>query len=262
MPTIHQIWLGPNAPPLEWMNTWYQQHPNWSYLTRSEETIPALHNQALYDHCLREGMYDAAADVARVEILYQYGGIYVDADTECLRPLDPALGGWPFFAVEEPSIEHEYLVTNAFMGARPKSELLRQYITALSRLKPSDVRPNNCADLTGPGLLTRLLASSRAAATVLPPWYFDQTMSGEPVFGRETRDGTQDPYIRHHYSSTHAKWLIGRPEKLATRGYPGTAEPRVVVKGMPELPPCRHDFRALNEAYQRCLKCGLETRLR
>jgi inositol phosphorylceramide mannosyltransferase catalytic subunit len=226
MPTIRQIWLGTKTPPLEWMQTWKEQNPDWSHITTHAVDAP-LHNQRLFDHCCGEGMYDAAADVLRVELLYNYGGVYVDADTECLRPLDARMATYDFFAVEEPSVKGEYLVTNAFMGARPGSDFLRQYITALSRINPSDVRPGNCADMTGPGLLTRLLGWSKASVLVLPAYCFDRSMDGGPVFGA---NGFK-PWLRHHYSSTHAKWIVGRPEKLATRGYPGQPEPRVVVKG-------------------------------
>ena len=28
------------------------------------------------------------SDIARYEIIYRYGGVYIDTDFECLRPLD------------------------------------------------------------------------------------------------------------------------------------------------------------------------------
>jgi len=54
----------------------------------------------VYERYLSEGIFDGAADVARVEILHRFGGIYVDADAEAVRPLDGA--DWldaRFFAV-------------------------------------------------------------------------------------------------------------------------------------------------------------------
>lgn len=206
---IHQIWLGPKPLPLDWMSTWGGSNV-WG-----EKDIEqfGLHNRALYEHCLSERMYDAAADIARVEILYRLGGVYADADTELLRPIPSFLHD--FVAAEEPSINHPYLVTNAFMAATPGSVLLRQYITALSRQRPFDVSPRNCAELTGPGLLTKLLGLSRAPAIILPPSIFDRGMDGQPIFG-----ALDTPYIRHHFSTTHEKWTSGRPANLASEGYP------------------------------------------
>ena len=39
------------------------------------------------------------ADILRLEILYRYGGVYVDGDLECLRPLDDVLDGEDFVGV-------------------------------------------------------------------------------------------------------------------------------------------------------------------
>jgi len=35
--------------------------------------------------------YNEQADMLRVEVLYEFGGIAIDADFECIRPLDPLL---------------------------------------------------------------------------------------------------------------------------------------------------------------------------
>jgi len=53
------------------------------------------------------------ADLVRLEALWNHGGIYLDADVELLKPLEPLLGG-PFAAWED----HRQLC-NAVIGAPP-----------------------------------------------------------------------------------------------------------------------------------------------
>jgi len=36
---IHQLWIGPDKPPLKWMNTWKEKHPEWEYKFWGNEEI-------------------------------------------------------------------------------------------------------------------------------------------------------------------------------------------------------------------------------
>jgi mannosyltransferase OCH1-like enzyme len=90
--TIHQIWFGPNPRPQQWMSTWRERHPGWSYQLWTEETLPQLANQRLFETL--GSLWHGKADLARYEILHRYGGVYIDADAECVRPLvDQGNGG-------------------------------------------------------------------------------------------------------------------------------------------------------------------------
>lgn len=87
---IHQIWLGSKPIPtdcLMWMDTWPKVHPAWEYKLWRDKDIEAfgLHNKELYDKVRNPG---EKSDIARFEILHRLGGLYVDVDFECLRPLD------------------------------------------------------------------------------------------------------------------------------------------------------------------------------
>jgi len=170
-------------------------HLRWGYRLWRDQDVEemGLVNVKLYRRFCNIGRYDGASDVVRAEILARHGGIYVDADSECLRPLDdaPFLRS-RFFVVEERTDQVPFLVNGAFMGAQAKHEVLLRYIAALSevrKLLPSWVT-------VGPKLLTKVLAEGGPGIQVLPPWtFFTQTLNGEAVSGGE-------PYGRHFWSST------------------------------------------------------------
>ena len=189
------------------MSTWRDRHGSWTYRVWRERQIDALSlvNAELYRTCIGAGMFDAAADVARVEILLREGGVYVDADSICHRPLDGASfleAG--FFAVHEPTPLADDPVTNAFMGARPDHPVLERYLGALATI--DDPRPQ--WRNTGPVQLSEAIrAGDERDVIVLPGWTFmTRTAAGDSVTGG-------DPFGEHFFSSTAERsdrWLGAR----------------------------------------------------
>jgi mannosyltransferase OCH1-like enzyme len=104
--TLHQIWIGPRPVPRRWTESWRRLHPEFEYRLWDEAAIDAfgLANLAVYRRYGEAEIYDGAADVARAEILHRFGGVYVDADSEALRPLGEApIMNAGFFAQYEPN---------------------------------------------------------------------------------------------------------------------------------------------------------------
>lgn len=88
---IHQIWVGPNTPPehfTRWQALLLKLHPDWHYKLWTDADVAQLTlvNKKYYD---AETNYGAKADILRLELLDQFGGVYVDIDFECLKPFDP-----------------------------------------------------------------------------------------------------------------------------------------------------------------------------
>ena len=58
------------------------------------------------------------SDIIRLEVLFRFGGVYVDTDVECLRPIDPLLReGADFFA----AYMRPGTVNNAVIGSVGKA---------------------------------------------------------------------------------------------------------------------------------------------
>ena len=83
---VHQIWLGGPVPEVyqAWMSSWLALN-GWEYKLWTDEELKTfhLHNKDLFDMAKNFG---EKSDILRLEILFQYGGGYVDTDFECLRP--------------------------------------------------------------------------------------------------------------------------------------------------------------------------------
>ena len=89
---IHRLWLGPNAiPPIfeYYEDSWRKHHPTWELRLWREDTLPVLSCQDLWE---QQGL-KRRIDIAKLEILRQCGGVFIDMDVEAIRPLDPLLPG-------------------------------------------------------------------------------------------------------------------------------------------------------------------------
>jgi hypothetical protein len=81
---IHQIWFGDVPKEINKMmesfsKDYVKAFPNWRYVLWDEEKLESLDmiNKDLYD---RETQLDCKSDIARLEILNKFGGVYLDSD--------------------------------------------------------------------------------------------------------------------------------------------------------------------------------------
>lgn len=89
------------------------------------------------------------SDILRLELLYRFGGVYVDTDLECRRSLDPYIENLGFFVAQlKPN-----RINNAFIGATAGHPIL---LRALRELTPREF-PGYDKWAAGPLFLDRLL---------------------------------------------------------------------------------------------------------
>jgi mannosyltransferase OCH1-like enzyme len=171
---IHHIWIGPDPVPSHhrpWIESWRRHHPSWEHRLWTEDDLPGDPIRPEVLERLRTPV--ERADILRLEILFRHGGIYVDTDLECLRPVDDLLGDAEFVAVcLKPG-----RVTNTFIAAAPGHPLLER---ALRELRPMDVywtaaATESIKDVAGPPLLRRLIPGYRDVKLIEPPLFFPST---------------------------------------------------------------------------------------
>lgn len=133
---IHQIWIGPKPEPVEWTNTW--KNSGYEYELWDENKLKNLKmvNQDKFDYYMNKKIYYGAADIARIEILYQYGGIYVDADCERLRNFPEEYFNYDLMVIEEyPDVRWDRRIENSVIGSEIQSDVLKSYIDQIGKSK-------------------------------------------------------------------------------------------------------------------------------
>lgn len=126
---IHYCWFGKN-PRGELMRrcieSWKRFCPDYQIVEWNEsnfdvDCIPYL------AEAYRGKKYAHVTDYARLKILYENGGVYLDTDVELIDSLDPFLADRAFFAMQKPGEVATGLGFGAEAGAPILRELMRNY---------------------------------------------------------------------------------------------------------------------------------------
>lgn len=185
---IHGIWIGPHRRPEKFMATWRDMNPTWEYRLWTNEK--GWRNQSQID---RMAQFCGKADIMRYEILHEHGGIFVDADSECVRPLDEVFTSHECWACYENENVRQGLIANGYLGSVPKSPFMKDVLEAVSRVDVS--QPAWIS--TGPQLVTRVAATHPElhvfpARTMMPHHFSGTVASGStPVYAKQHWESIQ-----------------------------------------------------------------------
>jgi len=159
---IHQLWIGSKPAPTKFMNTWRDKNPEFKYMRWNEQEIN--NHTAIFSchdrvHEIEE--INGKADILRWEILYEYGGVFLDADSICIEPIDDILMNAPCFAGWEQEQIRPGLIATGTMGFPPKHPLVKK---AIEWIKNNPVSTRDTGKRAwqnvGPMLLTAMYNSS------------------------------------------------------------------------------------------------------
>ncbi len=160
---IHQTWKDQHIPePLAtYQRSVLAQHPDFDYRLWTDadnRNLVALHYPWFLDTYDSYRHHIERVDAARYFILFHHGGVYMDLDTECLRPLDRLLNGdAPLFAwVASPTPAHR-VIGNAFMASEAGHPLFRHIVKNLNNTPDSDITYDDVMHNTGPQMLHRVV---------------------------------------------------------------------------------------------------------
>lgn len=127
---IHRIWFGGNMP-TEYENNWQawqRQLPNYEFKTWTEEDIKSFKTLNLIN---RAHTYAGKADIARLEIMIEMGGIYLDTDIMPFHHYD--------FSSSEARLTVCYendelgICSNGFFMNEPGEPILKTYLELAKR---------------------------------------------------------------------------------------------------------------------------------
>lgn len=226
---FHHVWVSGDempAPVLEARQTWIDLHPDWEFRVWRLEDLTWLRNQTLFDRAVP---YSQKADFARYEVVDRFGGVYLDTDMECLRPLDSILEGCRFFSGREPSGN----VGSAIFGAVPAHPIVREVIERL----PASCYFHETDQLSytaGPMVLNRVLRDGswegQPDVRTFPAAYFFPYGGWEPWRRNESFSRA---YAVHHWGHS---WK-------AQRGVRVNLSDLLPPRGEPILPAARAVWR-------------------
>lgn len=167
--------------------SWRRHHPGWELRLWTDAELPELRFPEALEKARNFG---ERSDLLRYEILARQGGVYVDTDVECKRPLDPLLDGVAAFA----GWVRPQKVGNAIIGAVPGHPAIARMLEEAQ----ARVGSGHVSGATGPRLLTEVLTSSEDVTI------FDREVF-YPFHPRRSPTGASDfpeAYAIHHVEAS------------------------------------------------------------
>jgi len=182
---IHHIWFGPveklSAEAKRCMDTWRRLNPGFEFVLWTDESVEKAFkswNEPIraLEACPNNG---EKSDVARYAILFHVGGIYLDVDVECLRPLDDAILDSFDLIASFANVDSACEIGNSCLMLRPGHPFMKHMFQQCFSMAAEVSRAtlNSKEDTiarTGPGALTREWAFKifmEPGWLILPPSY-------------------------------------------------------------------------------------------
>ena len=135
---IHYCWVGGNPLPAsakKCIKSWKKFCPDYEIIEWNESNYDFTKNQYMKD-AFEAKKWGFVPDYARLDIIYQHGGIYLDTDVEVIKSFDDLLSDKGFAGFES----KEYVALGLGFGAEAGNPVIKKLMESYEtlRFKKSD----------------------------------------------------------------------------------------------------------------------------
>jgi len=204
---IHYCWFGgnPKSKLIEkCIKSWKKYCPDYEIIEWNEENFDINFNQYTKE-AYEAKKWAFVSDVARLWVLVEHGGVYMDTDCELVKPIDKFLAHEAFSGFESPEV-----VPTAIMASKKGYPLFQEFLNEYEdkSFKMPDGTYNETPNvtymtntMTGYGLRLDDSEQTIKGFTLYPAEYFCPW--GCPVLSKELRP-SKNTYAIHHFN---ASWV-------------------------------------------------------
>lgn len=203
---IHQIHLGGKDLPdkeKRWRDTWIKLNPSWKYIMWNDSKVKNDLNITYPEILEACESFSEKSDILRFEILNQYGGLYIDTDFECLKPIDPIFENKELVLFKQAPKK----ICGAFFGATKNNKDVKKLIDGLPKRQAT--HGNKIADCKyGPVYVTEIIGHEKAQEdgsqsskkTVYPYMWWEKNRAKEDFSKTHP-----EAYAVHHWGGSWIK---------------------------------------------------------
>lgn len=204
---IHWVWMGSQIPERceIWLERWVKLHPGWDFCAWNEDNIRTMLPPALLGlvdnagHLVKGNQWQFVSDIVRYALMFNYGGVYVDVDTEPRKSLGDLCEVDCWFGWEQ---DNKW-VGNTYIGSRPGHPFFARLINGLETSAKLHRGKSRANLVSGPVYVTRQLKGySGPQVTVYPqamlyPYSHDELHRQNEAF--------PEAYAVHHWANARRK---------------------------------------------------------
>lgn len=128
---IYYIWFGYkplNKEQIECINSWKKYLPDYEIIEINESNFD-INSCQMSRVAYKEHWYNYVSDYARLKVIYEYGGIYLDTDVEVLKSFDDIINKGPFFGFSKTGDDSGSINTGIGFGCEKHNALLKKLIS-------------------------------------------------------------------------------------------------------------------------------------
>lgn len=171
--TIHIIWVGDESKrPEACIASWREMNPTWEIKIWGNKEL--LENKWINAEKIKEMFpreLNGVADIMRYEILFNFGGFVVDADSFCVRSLDDHLFEPSLFLCYENEIARPGLIAAGYFYSMPRNLFVSTLIQKI--YNTTSVTSHKAWITVGPQLITNTHNEKKHSdITIYPSHYF------------------------------------------------------------------------------------------
>lgn len=213
---IHYCWFGKGKMPKlakKCIKSWKKYCPDYEFVLHTEDNFDLTQNLYMRE-AYEAGKWAFVSDYARLKIIYDNGGIYLDTDVELIKPVDDLVKLGGFMGFDEKGIVATGLGFGAEKGNKIVSEFLKDYDDIPFILPDGSFDLTPCPDrnteaLKRLGMDTQNKNQTFMDVTFLPDEYLCPM---DYYTGKKTI--TDKTYSIHHYSASWTNSVTKRTTRI------------------------------------------------
>ena len=213
---IHYCWFGNGKmPPLaeKCIKSWKKYCPDYEIICWNEENFDISQNRYMRE-AYESRKWAFVSDYARLKIVHEQGGIYLDTDVELIKPLDSLIEDVGFMGFDEKGI----IATGLGFAAEPGNKIIGEFLADYDDIPfiledgSFDMTPcpdRNTKALVRLGMDTRVMDQVFMGIRFLPDEYLCPM---DYNTGKKTV--TKNTYSIHHYSASWTSPVTKRTTRI------------------------------------------------
>ena len=213
---IHYCWFGNGEMPSiteKCIKSWKKYCPDYEIICWNEENFDLTQNKYMRQ-AYEAGKWAFVSDFARLKILHDHGGIYLDTDVELIRSLDSLLEYSGFMGFDEKGI----VATGLGFGAEAQNKIVGEFLRDYDDLE--FILPDGSFDLTpcpdrNTAALKRLgMDMSNTDQTFMETRFLPSEYLCPMDYYTGKKTITRNTYSIHHYCASWTSDVTKRTTRL------------------------------------------------
>ena len=213
---IHYCWFGKGKMPKlanKCIKSWKKYCPDYKIICHNEDNFDMTQNRYMRE-AYEAGEWAFVSDVARLKIIYDNGGIYLDTDVELIKPIDDLLKLDGFMGFDEKGIVATGLGFGAQKGNKIVSEFLKDYDNIPFALPDCSYDLTPCPDRNTESLKRLGMDVNNKNQKFMDMTFLPSEFLCPMDYYTGKKTITENTYSIHHYSASWTSKVTKRTTRI------------------------------------------------